>query len=1155
MCRQYVSHLPRDPFMISMPTSRPSPDSTRPLLQRRFSMGVCMLCLVLILSVWSAGAPAASAEVLSGDAADANVEENGTIYSATATALYQGGSGVGNPLDRASVFVFQLPDLGTDATPFSTARFEFSLETITSLPPGADLYGLGRRASPTVLASDYYGESSSADPTDAVRLQTNILTTSMSGRIMSSGTGSTALRDYLNTQYASGAGVGQYVFLRLSSNATIDNVERYLISSANHATAANKPQIVYNFIDNTDYTASRPFIWIRNDEKQGILDKIDQNPWAKSVYDAMVARAASPLSSHQTNRDAFIRELPVLWSSSPAKFKTIPTYSESEVRTPTTAKFDNAIDCAVLYYLTGNQDYARCAADILHNSVRALLPVNPSSSLGNGGWIFQADLLKEARVLGNQLPIVYDFLYSYLQTNQVYDVQTAGMVDFNFTNAQSVFRKYYELTRDHGQLVSNWSALMSNCMLQNLLALDDITERNTALNVYLTTGTSHQQSLDTDFRTFTAAGNIWPESLGYAYEVNRIRSNHLMLIDRIYPHLNVISTYIQLPSNLYRISQLRYPNGEQISFGDMSRTASKEPYFEYELAYQQAKKRGFNQLATELGGRIQYAIQSGAYVRSSAMPYESLGMHIEPLQLLWQAASIEEAPYVLELPRADRVPFAGIALQRNPSSVNNENYGLMGFVGGAGHIHSHSSGMSMELYGAGEVMGAKSGTGTYLTDIHEDYYRNYASNNTVITNGASRGEGGWISIGINTVQNVAMEPQPFAQPVSDHYSFSINSFADDKGTQAEATQQRTLAIVRTSPTSGFYVDVFRSKSTVTNRIATTLDGAVTNQYHDYIYRNFGESAIAMTLNGEATNLVSQPSRFANDIGDAYKSPGWRYFENTRVTRPDSGSLHARFTATVSGATRHMDMHMPAVTNREYAQVDSPPIINAPSPYSSAKAPTLVVRQIGEAWNNAFTAVYEPFFQSDGSTVRSVTALKQAGVVCGVRVECEVDGKTQIHHVISQLSATGSYQDAAIGLSFTGRFGVASLLSDGSTRIYVGEGSAMSYRGNAVNTSAGSASQFEAYFVPGAAPVIKTNSLVVTIPAKLPDLAAFARSNDGVVAIQANGVVGTPYRVQNSTTLNEDDWTTITEGIITETPFTIQVPGQNEPNKFYRIAMP
>ena len=67
----------------------------------------------------------------------------------------------------------------------------------------------------------------------------------------------------------------------------------------------------------------------------------------------------------------------------------------------------------------------------------------------------------------------------------------------------------------------------------------------------------------------------------------------------------------------------------------------------------------------------------------------------------------------LMLPRTDTLPFAPIALQRNPAASNNTDYGLMGFVGGAAHVHSHASDMSMELYGMGQVMGAKAGRDSY----------------------------------------------------------------------------------------------------------------------------------------------------------------------------------------------------------------------------------------------------------------------------------------------------------------------------------------------------------------------------------------------------------------------------------------------------------
>lgn len=1014
-----------------------------------------------------------------GNASDTDIREDGVLSATTGNSLQPGGSG-SPALDRSAVYVFQLPNLGMVANPFTNAKFQFNVLSKTGTPPTVDLYGLGRRASPEVLASDYYGETTTADPTDATFLQNNILTSATAaGPAATNAAGGTALNTYLNTQYASGAGAGQYVFLRLSTETAATGVNRFALGSADNI--SGKPQIIYNLPSGY----ARPFIWVRDSEKAGILAKISGNPWATSVYNGMIARVAADLASHQSDRDAFLRELPVDWTLATPKFKTIPAYSESSVRYPAHAKFNDAVDCAVLYYLTGDAKYARCAGDILHNAVKTMLPVSASTSIGNGGWIFQTDFLKEARVTGTQMAIVYDFLYSWLQANQVYDVKTAAMVNFNFTDAQSFFRKYYQLTRDHGQKDSNWSALMATTMLNNLLALDDAAERDTALQIYLTTGTSRQASLDYDYRHYTETGDIWPESLQYAGAVGTIRSTHMVLLERVDPSLSLFDKYPNLPLSLPRISYLRYPNGEQVLFGDGGRAGSSGPFFEYEQVYQHALARGRTDLTSFFGSLINGGVADGNYDRSKVDNYSNLGSQNEPLQLLWQAATLAEPAVTPELPRTDTLPFAGIALQRNPAPSNNTNYGLMCFVGGAAHIHSHASGMSMELYGLGEVLGSKSGTENYGSDINEKFYRLFASNNTIIVNGASRGEGGWGGFGINTVQTVAMEPQPFATAVSPDFSFTCSSFADDKGTLAEGTQQRTLAIVRTSPTTGYYVDVFRSKSTVTNRTATTLNGPVTNQYHDYIYRNIGDTAVDLRADGVPLPLVSQADRFQNDIGDSKEQPGWRYFTNTVVSHPTSASVKAQFVATVSGTSRYMDIHMPAVASREYAKVDSPAILDAPSPYNSRVAPTLVVRQIGEAWDKAFATVYEPHFGSSGGTVQNVTQLIRSGVVVGVKVESFVGGKNLVQYVISNPAASETFADVSAGLSFTGRFGIASSNGDGTTTLYLGEGSAISYKGNSLATVSGSNSQAQARFSPGQAPVVTSNAAVNTISAPPP----------------------------------------------------------------------
>ncbi len=1033
-----------------------------------------LACLALLLP---AAAPMAGAGTIYGLTADTDVRADGFLVANTSSGLLPGGSG--SPAqDRSSVFVFQLPNLGAVADPFEFADFRFNVSLIESGPPNVDLYGIPRRSSPSVLASDYYGETSVPDPTNATLLQTDILTSSLGTGLKSTGiSGRTALRDFLNGQYAGGAGAGEYVFLRLSTNSPPGGVKRYTVTSADGGVASpvdTRPRIVYN---EPPVLAPRPFIWVRDSEKADILAKIAGNAWATSLRNSLQSRMNSAVASHQSNRDAYIRELPVDWNLSPAVYRTTQNYTESQVRGPSESKFNAALDCAVLYYLTGNTQYARLAGDILHNTVRTLIRAQASTSVGNGGWIFYTDFLKEARVTGTQLPMVYDFLYQYLNDNQVYDVQTAGMTDFAFDDAQAVFRKLYQLCRDHGQTGSNWSALMSTCMLNNLLALDDETERNASLQAYLTTGGPRQRSLAADYQYYDEPGDVWPESLQYASAVGNIRTTHMVLIERYDPSRNLFGTYPNYPLSLPRVSFLVNPNNQLIRFGDGQRTGGTPPYDRYEYVYQHALARGRADLTSFFGPLINAGIQAGQHNRATLSSYSSLGQHDELLKLLWSAPTIAEPASPPVLPRTDRLPFAGVTLQRNPSP-NGANHGLMCFVGGAGHVHSHASGMSMELYGLGHVLGAKGGRdSSYGSAIHEKYYRLFAANNTVIVNGASRGQGGWADIGINTVQNVAMEPAANSQPVSPDHSFSVSSFVDDKGSLAQGTQQRTLALVRTSPTSGFYVDFFRTKSTVTNRTATTLNGNITNQYHDYIYRNVGNLNPEVLLDGSPATFVSQANRFQNDIGDAYDQPGWRYFTNTMVTYPVNQTMRARFVATISGQDRCMTMHMPAVATREIAKVESPAIADAPSPYTSAKSPTLVIRQIGDAWDRPFATVYEPHFGVAGGTVQNVTQLEKNGVVVGVKVEGNVAGEDTVHYILANPADGQTFEDPSVGLAFTGRLGIVADLGGGNLSLYLGQGSSLAYRGHTLSTNSGGSSQAEARFAPGIAPDVTANTAV------------------------------------------------------------------------------
>jgi hypothetical protein len=785
-------------------------------------------------------------------------------------------------------------------------------------------------------------------------------------------------------------------------------------------------------------TQSRPFIWTRLSERDVILTRIHTQDWAAAQFALLQKRADAAVTNHQADRDAFLRKLPLDTSRGVPRFLQTLTNNKSDRSLLQT--FRAGVDCAAIYYLTGDEKYARCAADILHNSVLGYVNVTPHAG-DNGGWIYADGLLGEASESGMYLPVIYDYLYNYLKaTHQVYQLQTTGGTEVtyaaaDFANAQKVFRTFHQLTRDRGLANNNWSPNMAKSLVPCALALDDPAEREDALQDYLVRDHPRQTSLQTDAARYPNPGDIWPESLDYSEGVNTIHPYLMVMLDHYDPTLNLFKRYPNVAQSMARPFQLVYPNGRQIHFGDFHHDDSRQPYFQYELVYGHAQALNLPHLRELYGPLINAAIAAGIYSRSNAIANS-------PLPLFWFADTVTESPTKLQIPRTDTLSHAGVALQRNLSPNHNPVDGLMGFVGGGAHVHSHATGMNLELYGQGTTLGADAGKGNYKSELHENYYRLFAGHNTVIVNGASGSDGGWANLGINTVQVEAMEPQPFQAGVSPQQSFTCTSFLDDKRPGVEATQQRTLAIIRTSPTSGYYVDVFRSKS------------ARPNEFHDYLYHNIGDAMSLATAQGE---LKVQPSsgRYVPVAGTVWKPnqsylfPGWQYFKEPRTSAPTPADVFVDFsTMKLQPSPIHMRLFIPGCPGRDYTQALAPETKSAPAPYATQPTPVLVIHQQGEAWDHPFAVVYEPF-AGDGTSgsIQSTTALETNGAFAGFKVVSRVDGQLVTQYVLVQPTATSVYENTALGISFRGRYAVITVnASGGCTALYLGEGSRLRFQG-------------------------------------------------------------------------------------------------------------
>jgi len=201
-------------------------------------------------------------------------EDLGFVLSSTELNIGQSGTAAA-PYDRAAVMVFQLPDLGAIDDPFAMAGFQSHVtQRAATEGLGGDLYGIDRRDSPEILASDYYGRSDTPDP-DARLLQDDFLTdgVTVGATIRTSATGGGNLVDYLNDQYAGGQGAGEYVFLRVNVDA--ETTERWSLASANATDPALRPQLLYRALEG---------VFLDGDyNRDGVVDAADYTVWRDRV--------------------------------------------------------------------------------------------------------------------------------------------------------------------------------------------------------------------------------------------------------------------------------------------------------------------------------------------------------------------------------------------------------------------------------------------------------------------------------------------------------------------------------------------------------------------------------------------------------------------------------------------------------------------------------------------------------------------------------------------------------------------------------------------------------------------------------------------------------------------------------------------------------
>jgi|GEM_PF-1782035 len=804
-------------------------------------------------------------------------------------------------------------------------------------------------------------------------------------------------------QATSSSGLGTFSF---------DNIEfKDLLNNSGGNEGGSGPQ-----------SLTHPHIWVSPSDRQGILDNIANYAWASSLFNQLQQNQASRFANHTNNPSAEINLIPAIPGN----------------RTTHRTRLNVGVECAMLYYLTEDEKYAQIASDILHQYVKLLSIQNTDFEFYSGSF----NHLIPPRELFTRVAMIYDFVQPFISKSEtkVYDLSTNSQVAFNFETSQKAFEVMAKNVIEIGGNGSNHPVLELPGALYSVMCMEDDEKREAYFNLLMNgAANSNQPGINWMLDRFSTEDRLWPESAGYGKFTHALFIQLMNIIDGYKPDLKIIENNKDIVESIFIYENFLYPNGATMAYGDIGRSFVEHDHI-FRSVLKIADRKGY----TDLKNRAAITLQK-IYTKKGGYNPIIENQRLEwnnPLQLLWGIpidASVSNAGE----PKYSTVKatHAGVVMQRNFSGINDKQNGLMYYTGGGTYVHAHASGLDMELYGAGYVIGPDFGGSAsgYGTELHEKYAVSYAAHNTIIVNGTS-GRGPKIN-GNSTWQNIvdpimlqAVEPKPNENPIATNFSFSTQ-FLDDN--QNDIDQQRTNSIVRTSSTSGYYVDVFRSKSNTNNN------------FHDYLFHGLGD-VMQIKTGDNLLSLTDTSTRYQNDVGDARKQPGWRWFTEAKTSTLTSNTITARFD--LQATNDYLHVSVPGGIDKEYTSALAPPTQQVSNGYDKKDTQLFIMRKYGEAWNQPFIAIYEPSSNAV-ATVKSTENIIVDDKVVGVKVISNVNGQEIIDYVLSNDNDDVTINLTDLNIAFTGRFAIVRTISKTNTTdvsMYIGKGTELTFLDKTIN---------------------------------------------------------------------------------------------------------
>jgi len=619
---------------------------------------------------------------------------------------------------------------------------------------------------------------------------------------------------------------------------------------------------------------------------------------------------------------------------------------------------------AFLYWVTGDKKYAVFARDIFTKYMEGMYYREPPLTIKDhknkllmGLQTFE--VIHEGIV--EQLVICYDFLYPFLKEENT-----------NLDMIQSVFQKWADQEIKYGVPDNNWNLMQALYITYIALALeDDSFYKNGKGTQYyidqiLNKNSFKQKALKDVVKNYDQKNGIWPEVAGYNMLVGNDLLKVFCLMDKTLNN-NLVGEYPIIGKANLAIFQYLFPNDFTVAYGDARH--SRIRFNALEMLVEQYRKYNQTEKEVLITKQLKRYIKNKEYHRDKINSLFQLFFYVEDLADVPAAKSFNELVHPTFY-----APNVSWIVQRNGNSLEN---GMMISENASLGNHSHTNGISIELYSKGMVIATDCAAGvSYWSDDHREYYSRFPAHNTVVVDGISDYQNmrGTQAFKVNSIY-----PSPESiKPLNSDFTFSDVIFNEPS---TDATQKRVLGTIRTSKTSGFFIDIFRSSRNDGN-----------DKKHEYLFHSQGEPIVLTDFLGNKI-LTKETNELSSAKGDLV---GYDYFKNKKETKFENNYIAKFKMLSILGENLNVNLWMKGYPDREIFTVDAPysRAINkesVPKELYLKPLPTLVVRQNGEARTKPFVSIINTYNQSEKPSVKDIKYFspenKNPGFV-GIHIQSE-----------------------------------------------------------------------------------------------------------------------------------------------------------------------